>query len=256
MAGDWIKMATTLDTNPHVLEMVDLLEREVLHVIGMLWKVWSWADAHSLDGNALRVTDVTLDRFTNCPGFADALRKVGWLEGRDRALSFPRFAEHNGQTAKNRALCKDRVTKNRNALRVTDVTQEPLPEKRREEKRKKEEKETAAGAATFSDFDAWWSLYPKKSGKDAARRAYQNAVKKLRAAGAANGEAHGRLLEALRRYAASPKAASRYCWNPATWLNQGHWEDDPAVWDRGDDEPVRKESPPERNLPYFDEMKS
>ena len=135
MAGDWIKMRTNLDTDWRVIEMAGHLGIAELHVVGCLWKLWTWADQHTLDGNAIRVTSVTLDRFTGVTGFADALRKVGWLEGRDNALSFPRFAEHNGQTAKNRAETNKRVARHRNANTVTDVTQKPLPEKRREEKR-------------------------------------------------------------------------------------------------------------------------
>lgn len=137
MAGDWIKMRTNLETDPRVIGIAAQLGTCELHVVGMLWKVWSWADSHSLDGNALCVTEVTLDRFVDRAGFAVALRKVGWLEGRDNALTFPRFAEHNGQTAKKRGETQLRVAKHRkkngNANSVTDVTQEALPEKRREE---------------------------------------------------------------------------------------------------------------------------
>ena len=139
MAGDWIKMRINLDTNPHVLAIAADLGLHPLHVVGMLWKVWAWADSHSLDGNALRVTDVTLDRFVDRTGFALSLRKVGWLEGRDGLLTFPRFAEHNGQTAKKRAETQERVSRHRNANRVTDVTQKALPEKRREEKRREDD---------------------------------------------------------------------------------------------------------------------
>lgn len=136
MAGDWIKMRTNLDTDPKVIEMATSLEVSEMEIIGCLWKVWSWADSHSIDGNAIRVTCVTLDRFTGLTGFAEALRNVGWLEGRDNALTFPRFAEHNGQTAKKRAETNERVRKHRNAKTVTSVTQKALPEKRREEKNK------------------------------------------------------------------------------------------------------------------------
>jgi hypothetical protein len=139
MAGDWIKMRINLDSDPRVIEIASELKIPELHVVGCLWKVWAWADSHTLDGNAIRVTDVTLDRFTCVTGFCDALRKVGWLEGRGNSLSFPRFAEHNGQTAKKRAETKVRVTKHRNAKCVTDVTQKVLPEKRREEKSNKKE---------------------------------------------------------------------------------------------------------------------
>ena len=127
-------MRINLDTDPRILAMAAELSIPELHVIGCCWKVWSWADAHTLDGNAIRVTDVTLDRFTSVTGFAHALRSVGWLEGESGAISFPRFAEHNGQTAKKRGETAIRVAKSRNAKRVTDVTQKVLPEKRREEK--------------------------------------------------------------------------------------------------------------------------
>ena len=137
MAGDWIKMRTHLDTAPRVLQLADLVGVHPLYVVGMLWKLWAWADAHSLDGNTLGVTDVTLDGFVDRPGFAAALRKVGWLEGRDGALTFPRFAEHNGQTAKKRAETKERVARHRQGNGNADVTTKVLPEKRREEKREK-----------------------------------------------------------------------------------------------------------------------
>ena len=120
-----------LDTDPAVYEMAASLEIGELDVVGRLWKVWSWADQHSADGNAVRVTGVTLDRLTATPGFADAMRKVGWLEGRDGALTFPHFERHNGQTAKQRALTANRVAKHRNG----NVTDESLPEKRRVEKK-------------------------------------------------------------------------------------------------------------------------
>jgi hypothetical protein len=148
VAGDWIKMRTNLDSDVRVIEMAQLLGISELHVVGCLWKLWSWADQHTHDGNAIRVTGVTLDRFTAVTGFADALRKVGWLEGRDGALTFPRFAEHNGQTAKNRAETKERVAKHRNAKAVTDVTQNPLPEKRRGEERRSK-KQTNAREEVF-----------------------------------------------------------------------------------------------------------
>ncbi len=134
MAGDWIKMRSNLDTSPRVIELAGVLNLPELHVVGLLWKVWSWADTHTLDGNAIRVTDVTLDRLTGVTGFASALRGVGWLEGNEGSISFPRFTEHNGKTAKNRAETAVRVAKHRNAKPVTSVTQKPLPEKRREEK--------------------------------------------------------------------------------------------------------------------------
>ena len=130
-------MRSNLDSDPDVIAIGVRLNLDELAVVGRLWKVWSWADQHTTDGNAVRVTEVTLDRFANCSGFAAAMREVGWLEGRDGALTFPRFDRHNGQTAKNRALTAQRVAKRRNAESVTNVTPPSLPEERRVEKNRR-----------------------------------------------------------------------------------------------------------------------
>jgi len=132
MAGDWIKMRCNLDTDPAVFQMAAALQMDELAVVGRLWKVWAWADQHIADCNAVSVTANVLDRITTTPGFAEAMRKVGWLEGRDGDLSFPHFDRHNGQTAKKRALTKNRVEKTRD----DSVTHSALHKRyqRREEK--------------------------------------------------------------------------------------------------------------------------
>lgn len=134
MAGDWIKMRCNLDTDWRVIQIASQLEMSELHVVGCLWKLWTWADQNTADGNAVSVTDVTLDRFTGVTGFASSMRNVGWLTGENYQITFPNFVEHNGSTAKKRAKTQQRVTKHRNARSVTDVTLKALPEKRREEK--------------------------------------------------------------------------------------------------------------------------
>lgn len=132
MAGDWIKMQTSLDTNPKIFAIAEELGIDTLHAVGCMWKLWAWADTHSIDGNALTVTSVTLDRLIGVSGFAQALRNVGWLAGDDGCLNLPNFEEHNGKTAKTRASTSSRVKRHRNGESVTKA----LPEKRREEKNK------------------------------------------------------------------------------------------------------------------------
>ena len=131
---DWIKMRVNLDTDPSVIGLAARLKLPELHVIGLLWKIWAWADQHTEGCNILGVTDVTLDRFTGVQGFANALRKVGWLTGKGNALTFPNFDRHNGQTAKLRGKNQKRIAEYRNRKPVTDVTPKVLPDKRREDK--------------------------------------------------------------------------------------------------------------------------
>ncbi len=142
MAGDWIKLEHTTPDKPEVVRMAAHLNLDQDAVVGKLARIWIWADQNSIDGNALTVTDAFLDRVTACPGFAGALREVGWLSGRTGLLTIPNFDRHNGQTAKARAVTNRRVSRHRaqsesNGGSVTHVTpaplQKPLPEKRREE---------------------------------------------------------------------------------------------------------------------------
>lgn len=133
MAGDWIKMRCNLDTDPAVFQIAAQLGLDELSVVGRLWKVWAWADQHvGGECHATGVTDVTLDRISTTPGFAAAMRRVGWITGESDSPALPRFDRHNGQSAKTRALATERQARKRHA----DVTPESRPEReqRREEK--------------------------------------------------------------------------------------------------------------------------
>lgn len=132
MAGDWIKMRCNLDTDPAVFQIAAQLGLDELSVVGRLWKVWAWADQHVSDCHATGVTDVTLDRISTTPGFAAAMRRVGWITGESDSPTLPRFDRHNGQSAKTRALATERQSRKRHA----DVTPEsrPMRDQRREEK--------------------------------------------------------------------------------------------------------------------------
>lgn len=69
-------------------------------------------------------------------------------------------------------------------------------------------------------FDSFWKAYPKKIAKQEALKAYKKAKKKPTVE---------RLLESLRRQIDSPKwqeEDGKYIPHPATWLNQGRWDDE------------------------------
>lgn len=128
MAGDWIKVEAVTPDKPEVHAMAEELGVAPEEVLGRLFRVWIWADQHTLSGDALSVTDALLDSVARVTGFAKAMRNVGWLRGVGK-VNFPNFERHNGKTAKNRALAKDRMKRHRDADSVTV----PSPEKRREE---------------------------------------------------------------------------------------------------------------------------
>jgi len=172
MAGDWIKLQKDTPDKPEVLAIASRMNLDPDAVVGKLVRIWSWFDTHTVDGNAMSVTYSLLDRLAGVTGFAEQMTFVGWLNQDGHVLSLPNFEYHNGETAKKRALGKNRQEKHRsndesnansNALSVTET----LPEKRREEKSVKEDKERATIVACPPDveqqvWDDWKQLRKAK----------------------------------------------------------------------------------------------
>lgn len=73
-------------------------------------------------------------------------------------------------------------------------------------------------------FDNWWSHYPKKVGKEDARKAYAKALTKFVVAPEI---AAVQLLEAsLPRFQKLREREPQFVPHAATWLNSGGWDDD------------------------------
>jgi hypothetical protein len=73
-------------------------------------------------------------------------------------------------------------------------------------------------------FDAFWRVYPKKVGKDAAWKAWQ--TRHLSADLAAT------VIAALAWQVQQDNwlvEGGRFVPNPATWINQGRWQDEPSA---------------------------
>jgi hypothetical protein len=83
------------------------------------------------------------------------------------------------------------------------------------------------GKRPDSAFEVFWSHYPKKVGKQAAKRSFTDAKKNAKPQA---------IIEAATAYAAAvakwPADQQRFVPNPQTWLNQGRWDDDPSSWKR------------------------
>jgi hypothetical protein len=156
VAGDWIKMRGNLWDDPRVAKLCDLTGKAEATVIGALYWLWATADQHSADGELPGLTAAQIDRKTGVKGFGRALIAVGWLAEDDEGVTIARFGEHNGASAKQRALTAKRVAdhKQRGAkgnatvtaasLANNDVTvSSALP---REEKRREEEKNSVGNS--------------------------------------------------------------------------------------------------------------
>lgn len=73
-------------------------------------------------------------------------------------------------------------------------------------------------ASIAAAFDAFWRVYPRRVGKQAARRAYERALRHADA---------GVIYRGACRYRDDPNRADQYTAHPTTWLNAGRWDDDP-----------------------------
>jgi len=103
MAGDWIKMRTSLLKAPQVIRLAGDLNRSKLEILGALFTIWTIADESSLEGN-IKLGPKHLDAEMGLPGFAEAMAAVGWLEVVDaNAIRLTNYGEHNGKTGKRRA---------------------------------------------------------------------------------------------------------------------------------------------------------
>ena len=87
----------------------------------------------------------------------------------------------------------------------------------REDKRREEEPPLTPPAGGFEEF---WQAYPRKVGKDAARKAFERRKPDT--------ELLSQMLAAIRAQAASEqwrKDGGQFIPYPATWLNEGRWQD-------------------------------
>jgi len=80
-------------------------------------------------------------------------------------------------------------------------------------------KATIKGDLYRSDFDAFWKAYPRKVGKKAALAAWMKAKDKPGL------DAIIASVSSQARSTAWAKDGGQYIPNPATWLNQGRWDD-------------------------------
>jgi hypothetical protein len=142
MAGDWIKWVKGLTRKHEIMQIAARLHMRPQDAAGTFMELMEWVDdnvaKYDAHGNA-HVTlgplqSSSLDVTLGVGGFMEAMAEAGWILVKDDDLIFKNAERHNGQTAKARALTRNRVLRFRGNGKVTKKT---LPEKRREEKSKR-----------------------------------------------------------------------------------------------------------------------
>lgn len=137
---------------------------------------------------------------------ADAAMEASREKGRER---WRRWDEKRRANVGQREQTLDDVSKHsrERVTRVEDKTSNLEIEPQKEERN-----------ALTREFDLFWAEYPNKVGKPKAKAAFSAARKRADA---------GSIIAGLRRYVAT-KPSDRAWLNPATFLNQDRWDDQPA----------------------------
>ena len=121
--------------------------------------------------------------------------------------------------ARSEAGRKGAEAKQANARFAKQNKQMPdLPSKTSKDKEKDKEKDKDKDKDdSASPFESFWAAYPRKVGKQAAKKAFSKVSVPVKT-----------LIDAVNSQKNSEqwrKDNGRYIPNPATWLNQGRWDD-------------------------------
>lgn len=145
----------------------------------------------------------TEQEMTGSAATAFILIKPTLDSGRKKAAS----GKHGGENGKG--------IKKQTESKPKAKAKQPKREKEREEEKEREiENECYARDA----FETFWKAYPRKVGKDAARRAFAKVKVPVETLVAA--------VEAQKASTQWTKDNGQFIPNPATWLNQGRWQDE------------------------------
>ena len=212
----WAKIDVGYFSNYKVESLIEDYPRAVLvHLACILHSRDNHTDGRVALRHAMHFACASLDEVQQAV-------KIGLLSWEDdenmRTLLVHDYAEHNQTAAELNALSERNRraaharhgasrTASGNASRTASGNASGNAEKRREEKSNCAPADAAADA-----FGEWWSHYPKKADKGAARRAFKTALEKTDL---------DTLTAAADLY--SKTADPRYLKNPSTWLNAESW---------------------------------
>ena len=122
-------MRSNLWDDPRIAKICDITNKPEREVIGGLYWIWSMADEQSTDGRLEGLSLGAIDRKTGLKGLGAALVKVGWILENEDGVEIARFDEHNGVSAKRRAVMAKASSKyrasssDRHTTNMTDVSQ-------------------------------------------------------------------------------------------------------------------------------------
>ncbi len=248
----WIKVEQSIRDHRKILQVADELDVDAAHVTGCLVLLWLWAIDNAPEGSLEGVQPGTIARAAQWTGeksaFIEALTRAGLLDETPDGLQIHDWAERAGNLIERRKGDAERKRRERASKKSRDEsagagegqpkdirTQSRVEQSRVEQTRADQSREDpspiapsggdtvepAAPSLQEKRFAEFWDEYPKKVGKADALKAWKRAK--------ITEEIFERILQAVRAAKASEqwrRENGRFIPNPATWINQGRWDDE------------------------------
>lgn len=226
--------------HPKMVELRDVLNLPLYQAVGLLEALWHFTATYAAHGNIGRFSDRSIAKaleWEQSPEtLIDALVETGWLDRSEtHRLVVHDWAEHADNAVhlklkrRNEKFVdgtepysrKGGVETVSGQCRDNVASRTPLPDARclMPDARVKETPRSPGGEP--GGFDDFWQAYPRKVGKGAALKAW----KRIRP----NADLTARMLAVIRRESTSEqwvRDGGQYIPHPATWLNQGRWDDE------------------------------
>lgn len=253
----WIQVHQQLKDHRKLLAAADELEIEPAHMLGLLVSFWLWALDNAPSGSLEGISNRTIARsaqWNKSPDtFVEALKNAGLLDEENTGeLTIHDWYEYAGKLIDQREAEKNRSRRRRAATAASAPSEcqttagqtedEPTDDQRKTAGRVKQSRpdQSTPKQSTKEQWDQppnpqtetkpdaqerrfaeFWQQYPKKVGKKAA----QTSWKRLKP----DADLFERIMQAVAIAKASDqwqREGGRFIPNPATWINQGRWDDE------------------------------
>lgn len=243
-----IRICHELVNKAEVYEISSHLDLDVNATIGVLVRVWVWADQHTTDGYSQHHHDI-LEAIMGVPGLIDALDRVGWIELEDVGFRLPNLDRYTGD---------GRTTKSRRNKARVESKEKTRGENGRFKPKNPASTSTTQGAGTSGGPDRPRTrTVPNRteqvltSGErfmagrddrvDSVLQPWKDALllgSPVRAReaiyGALRGNTPESLLKASEAYLGSPAASEKkYACRAHTFFAEERYNMDPEEWSRG-----------------------
>ncbi len=204
----WVKLDDTFPNNPKILPISDKAFR--LYVEGLCY-----SNQYLTDGF---LAQAAVDRLDSGKALPELIEAGLWIdvEGGAQIHDYCKHQSTREDVEVKREANRERVMRYRSRSNANVM----LPETETETEA---ETEVRIQKHIEQDFERFWNIYPRKTGKGAARASFEKAIKKTDL---------DTMLASAKHYADDPNRKNEFTALPATWLNQERWADGPLLSSR------------------------